>query len=807
MVTARAGEIVLDSNRYKLVTPTRWQRQPVLRAARKIGGGDTQYSDYDLWNVKAWDTWHLGRGEEYFETDGRYYDSWNAETRIRGQITLGPHIYPTGLAGSLNYEGGIQGALPLGSLYYGFAESFVAPTGGFTADILELNLKRIGAGAGNITVSLCSNDVGAGPGGIDIPATPALKSKAIGASAIPTENFAWIEFDWDGTQALDAAATYWLVVSIATLGDTDNKYSVSMDSLAGYSGACLKTLESDWSAWSTQSDDLWFRLMGAEGELDSTPVRFAFYNDNGTEKLFCAAGTKVYAWNATTNVWADDTSGITGTVTDMRVFDDSLVVAQGTTANLRKKQSGSWGNLTDGEEGYTLGLGICPKGGDAGKVALIKSGPDTGTDMHKARCIAAIGDTWQDLKSVDGADTIVGDSSANITWIGQYQGSIWFGKEDGVYEVGKDGIAYNKFPFFTQKASWNFGASCVWHRNELMLPAVYGLWSFDGKSLKNIGPGVGLGYYYAKGPGRWHVGGVGEVGGHVGLPSDRQGVIRDLLPAVNALYAAIDGGTVDDRYSSIIQWTGRGWHELVRADAINKRIIAMGYTPAGTVETEARLWYGYGNNVFYCILPDTTDDPYQWSGSKFENQGYVEFGWFNAGLFGVDKDWRDVTIEAENVDDGSTLEIFYKLDDDTSYTSLGVIDDGTVGTAISNNQATLSFGTDTYGKRIKLKVYMATDDPDNTPKVTNVKLKYWTVPDVVWGFQFTLRLTDSDMDRSWGTQEDDLITTFEKKEPVTLVDPRGASHTVHLDKPAIGYSFSEVGHVKGALVPMWAYEA
>lgn len=796
MVTRQEGEIVLDSKRYKLQDPKRWQRQPVVRAARKIGGGDTKYSDYDLWNVKAWETWHLGRGEEYFETDGRYYDSWNCETRIRGQITLGPHIYPTGLAGSLNYESGTQGSVaigqdnPTGPDYYAYAESFDAPTGGFVADSALFLLKRWNTPGSDITVSLCSDSDPAGePGDV-------LKSKAVTAATVSADNFAWIEFDWDGTQALEAATTYWLVVSVASLTESAH-YKIAEDLAHGYGGECNLSTATPWS-WQdcSSSYDLWFRLEGAEGELNGTPVRFAFYNDDGTEKLFVLAGTKVYYWAAATDKWVDDEATLGGTGTDMQVWNSQLVVTCGANT-IRAKSSGSWGDFSPSGQGRKLGIGIIPTGTHAGKVGLIKSGPTSLTDAHKVRVVEPGGNSWDSLKGAS-ADTVVGDPSSDITWIGQYQGSIWIGKEDGVYEVGKDGIAYNKFPFFTQKASWNFAGTCVWHRNELMLPAVYGMWSFDGRTLKNIGPGVSLVSEL------WLPGGRSPYGEHVGLPTNRQGVIKDLLPTVNALYAAMDAGA-GTGYSSILLWTGRGWHEVVRGDSTGKRILALGYTPANTIETEARLWYGYDKNVFYCILPDTTDDPYQWASSKFENQGWVELGWFNAGLFEVDKDWRDVTIEAENVDDGSTLEIFYKLDDDTSYTSLGVIDDGTVGTAISNNQATLTFGTDTYGKRIMLKIYAATDDPDNTPKVTNVKLKYWKVPDPVYGWNFTLKLTD--LDRTWRTQQSDFKTTYEKKEPITLVDPYGASHTVRLDKPVETIVASDTGLPLGCLISLWAYEA
>lgn len=930
MVTARPGEIVLDSKRYKLQDPRRWQKQPVLRAARKIGGGDTKYSDYDLWNVKAWNTWHLGRGEEYFETDGRYHDSWNAETRVRGQITLGPHIYATGPGEMMNYESGTLTPAALGNTVYAWTESFVAPTGDLTADSALLYLRKSGTPADDITVGIYTDS--SGPNTLVTGAEKTLTEASVGTV------YDWVEFDWTGTVTLTGGSTYWIVVDTDTLsGSSSNQYLMGYDGGAGYAGAFKYTTASDWASWSdySSSGDLWFRLEGTEGELDGIPVRFAFHDGPGaemvtdgamddwttddldswsesdcdaaeetsspyggsgssakvtasdsngfiyqqigvtageeyrlqfaykntsgdtasyavydvsnsgdilaqtdlpsltswsdlieyefaaptgcssiyikffakantdivwfdavtlkhlSENLLVLAGAYVYYWDSANEKWVDDSAGLSGDGTNMLVVGDSLYVAQGANGPIRVKNEETWADDVDNLEGDVLGMGIVPTGDHAGKYVLIRGNAVAG---HEHRAQYLYGGDWYSLKGTVDEQTDVGDVTSAITWIGVYQGSNWLGKTDGVYEVGKDGIAYNKFPFFTQKASWNFRGTSVWHRNELILPVAYGVWSFDGRTLKNIGPGIAIAgpYHFA------------EAGAHVGLPTDRQGTVYDTLPAVNALYACIDG-SVSGAYSSVMLWTGRGWHEVVRGQVAAKAIRALGYTPAGTIEDESRLWYGYDKKVFYAILPDTTDDPYQWASSKYENTGGIDFAWFNAGLFEVDKDWRDVTIEAENVSAGQRIEVTYLLDDDTTATSLGVIDDGTLGTAISNNQATLSFGTDTYGKRIKLSIYLATEDPDETPKITNVKLKYWKVPNPVYGWNFTLKLTD--LDRSWRTQQTDFETTFEKKEPVTLVDPYGASHTVKLDNLAETIIATDTGEPLGCLVTVRAVEA
>ena len=56
----------------------------------KMGSGDTRDSDLTEWSLISWRDWRTGRGQEEHKDPAAFYDSWNVETRIENQVTLGP---------------------------------------------------------------------------------------------------------------------------------------------------------------------------------------------------------------------------------------------------------------------------------------------------------------------------------------------------------------------------------------------------------------------------------------------------------------------------------------------------------------------------------------------------------------------------------------------------------------------------------------------------------------------------------------------------------------------------------------------
>jgi len=59
--------------------------------AARTGTGSTKYSDLTEWTVVAQEDWRGGRGQDRFEDDDAFYDSYAVETRVEGQVTLGPY--------------------------------------------------------------------------------------------------------------------------------------------------------------------------------------------------------------------------------------------------------------------------------------------------------------------------------------------------------------------------------------------------------------------------------------------------------------------------------------------------------------------------------------------------------------------------------------------------------------------------------------------------------------------------------------------------------------------------------------------
>ena len=256
-------------------------------------------------------------------------------------------------------------------------------------------------------------------------------------------------------------------------------------------------------------------------------------------------------------------------------------------------------------------------------------------------------------------------------------------------------------------------------------------------------------------------------------------------------------------------YNGFGWHEIIQAPVTNKQILALGFTPAGVIESEARLWYGQGTQAGYIIMPDKSDALYDYASAEYETAGEMEFSWFDAGMHGIEKDWFEIQLYAENIDatsgpTGESVEILYKIDEATSYTSLKVF----LASDMANGYATVSFPTGTTGKRIRFRIDPDSSDGNETPLVRAVVLKYRLTPTRKYGFDLVLQISKrgpggEQHSVEWETQLDNFITTFEKDEPVTLEYTQGKktrTFTVALtdpftEVPLIGKDGQEYGSV------------
>jgi len=174
--------------------------------AAKIGGGDRTLSDLTDLSAYGQSDWRAGRGQDRFEEEDRFFDSHRAETRIKGQITLGPLAVSTGVGDVPTYQPSSVAGVPIGKLsavYQNRAMSFTTPAGGLTCTHVTLRLRATQSGEGqadrNFTIALYSDTAPGLPNTLITSTTINLKS--LGTS------FDEIKASWAG-EALSGSTTY-----------------------------------------------------------------------------------------------------------------------------------------------------------------------------------------------------------------------------------------------------------------------------------------------------------------------------------------------------------------------------------------------------------------------------------------------------------------------------------------------------------------------------------------------------------------------------------------------------------------------
>ena len=221
-----------------------YDRRLVNPYAAKGSTGATKDSDLTEWSVVSQRDWRGGRGQEEYEEAESFLDARNLETRIEGQVTIGPlpqnpsgelPAYGPGSASSYvagwpptekNLKGGaeepvgLKAGFKVAQRFYLSGSSHVYPV-----TSVELRLKRDAATSGHIRMAIYSHSTSTG-----VPGT-LLAYKDLTEADVGTE-FSWISFELAETLNIMGGLYYWIVLSTESGGhyywcdfSSDNPYA------------------------------------------------------------------------------------------------------------------------------------------------------------------------------------------------------------------------------------------------------------------------------------------------------------------------------------------------------------------------------------------------------------------------------------------------------------------------------------------------------------------------------------------------------------------------------------------------------
>lgn len=494
--------------------------------------------------------------------------------------------------------------------------SFTVQAGGVTCTSVQLYLAKAGH-PGTFTASLHEDDDGD-------PAAAALTSKTFDGDSDVGATMGWVEVEWSSGQALTGEGVYHVVITPPAdeVVAGGSLYWGGLSS-GGYAGGASHRKVATGS-WTAITPDLYFRL-NTEA-LDGNVLAFALYNS----KWYCAAGDTVYEWNGGTEEWDVSDQQGSKNVTAMVAWGDYLWVGRGADHVLRRYNGISWADVS------ATYAKLLKAGG--GYLHRTNGAADHGHEVY----YTADGSTWSSAIAI-------GTSAYEVTALEWYRDMLVCATAVRLWGLAAD-LAYPLLDWHSQEDSNNGVNMLAWSKTGcLYIPLRFGLYRWNGDTMAAVGPEQGM-----------------------GLPATRAGRIAALCGTGNWLYAAVDASTTG--YSSILSYSGRGgWHELQRSERTGQRVLALGFE---TLHSPSRLWYGMSDETRYLMLPDYSDNPYQWTGFEFNAGGELETSWVGGELIEVTKDLHELVVRGESLAGGQPVDIWYEVDRSGRWTYLGRVQDG-----------------------------------------------------------------------------------------------------------------------------------
>lgn len=162
-----------------------------------------------------------------------------------------------------------------------------------------------------------------------------------------------------------------------------------------------------------------------------------------------------------------------------------------------------------------------------------------------------------------------------------------------------------------------------------------------------------------------------------GLPINRQGEIRKIIPYPGRFYAAVDAGF--NGYSSVLCNNMLGWHEIYRSNVMGARINDIYIQSIPGNQFVDRLWVSEATSVVALPISISPLQQYKYPYYGYrdvDSSGYIETSWIDFDLKDVEKYFHSVTVFSDysgNVKTGDEYQInvWFRVDGDNDWSYAG----------------------------------------------------------------------------------------------------------------------------------------
>lgn len=312
--------------------------------------------------------------------------------------------------------------------------------------------------------------------------------------------------------------------------------------------------------------------------------------------------------------------------------------------------------------------------------------------------------------------TYVGDEYSDIISVFVLNGTLFIGKEDGLYALPVDGRPVLVISYKEQKDSTNFAYHTNWQGPEYV--------SAVGDILEIIGGSSSMFSVDYMGP-LERSPELATIGSIRGITSDDKNIYAVFLVGTTyTIYAGRERR--DDKYGLRWEWTP---------------YIHLGTNVCGAIKVMQRsgesplLWFAYGTNMANVILAKPPNYPLGDTAYRFHDQGHLITTFFDADYDTWQKVFYQLWSVAENLTTGITIDVHYWKDTDTDWTPLTTITSNGVQ---SVDLAALSC------KKVRLKFTLKSGTNTVTPILREFIYRGVLQPEITKTLDFTVVLAESD---------------------------------------------------------------
>jgi hypothetical protein len=614
-------DIVLDPEGENLglqVGPGGWQMRQALPFAAKPGTAKPERSFADLTDWSVWEqtTWSHGALQEDFDDDGMYL--WgDVDSRFTRQLILPPkrQCQLIGSGEAYTWREADPAEVLIRYTDYRYAQQFECDAE-TECDYVYMFMGRCDPTSTAYVVLRADN---AGEPG------DALRATII----IPTASITWEKVVWS-TYTLLASTKYWLEVRILAGAGGIEAVRLGYDPGAGYSKGIAMQSVNEGVDWTSFNGDFFFVIQdGWEAPAKITGPFAVFKTDE-----YVIAG-QVYVHDDANEDWDDAGAGLSQPGTDLVIYNGYMYAAQDTGYKIRKTSDGaSWSDL--GGTDYTQARCFCVHGGMLyqGSANLVRYTSDPQEDEPSWSSAITVGTSEYKILTLVSTQWGIIALKADGGWLIPGQP----GTEDRAYRI--DALNWSTRPID------DTGAlpipAVIWSDGMLYIAERGGLLRWDGEVATPVGLDLGT-----------------------GLPAPYAGRVTGLMRHTNFLYLTIGAGDdPDDNMSSLWAYNG-GWHKLAEPFSKGHDIQGLGYT---TQHTPHRLLMGAGRKTNLVKLPDTSDNPAQYSSPVYAASGNLISSAFAAGLPNADKVFLSVGVHVERAVltaiPEQAVNVYYRIDSD-----------------------------------------------------------------------------------------------------------------------------------------------